>query len=426
MRSWLRWTVGVAAALLVLLVGVGLVLYRWVGSDDFRSRVEREASAAIGVPLQLGGLSVDWWPLPAVAASDIRVQSKPPLTLERIEARPGFEALLRGRLQISTLVVRNAVLPQPAIAALAAGMDKRDKAAARKPPAAPPADPGDPLALLPRRMLLEHVTWIDTQGQRTTVDAQAKMADDGLPESFGFTILEGKFSGARGELRREAEHWPVRVAIGGGRVDGKLQLQPGPKGGRVLSGQLHTENVELSALTAPSRTLTGKLQAQTTLRAEFTDPALLADVMRTQTTFNVKDAVVHGIDLAQAVKTIGLNRGGETRLDTLAGQVSTHGRAVQLSNLVATSGALSATGNVAIAPSKALSGHVNVDLAGSQGALGVPLLVGGTLDSPSVTLTRGALVGAAVGSVIAPGVGTGAGAKLGDKLGEGLKGLFGK
>jgi len=71
---------------------------------------------------------------------------------------------------------------------------------------------------------------------------------------------------------------------------------------------------------------------------------------------------------------------------------------------------------------------VTVDLASAAagGAIGVPLAVGGTLDSPSVMLTRGALVGAAIGTAIAPGLGTGAGAKLGDQLGQGLKGLFGK
>jgi len=164
------------------------------------------------------------------------------------------------------------------------------------------------------------------------------------------------------------------------------------------------------------------------LSADFHDLGALADALHSQTRFTVHNAVVHGIDLAQAVKSVGLSRGGETRLDTLAGNVATQGRAVQLTNLVATSGLLSANGNVAIAPNRSLSGRITVDLAAAAagGALGVPLAVGGTLDSPSVTLTRGALLGAAVGTVLAPGVGTAAGAKLGDRLGEGLRGLFGK
>jgi hypothetical protein len=196
----------------------------------------------------------------------------------------------------------------------------------------------------------------------------------------------------------------------------------------VLQGVFDTANVEVSALTAPSRTLTGKLEAHTTLRGEARDVGALVEAMRSETKFTVRNAVVHGIDLAKAVKTVGMNRGGETRLDTLAGNVSTQGKAVKLNNLVATSGALSANGNVAMAPDKKLSGTVQVTMvsAAAGGALGVPLIVGGTMDEPSVTLSKGALLGAALGTAVAPGLGTGAGASLGGKIGEGLKGLFGK
>jgi hypothetical protein len=154
----------------------------------------------------------------------------------------------------------------------------------------------------------------------------------------------------------------------------------------------------------------------------------MMEALQSQSKFNVRSAVVHGIDLAKAVKTVGLNRGGETRLDTLAGQVSTRGRAIQLTNLVASSGVLSANGNVAVSPGRALSGRVNVDLAASAmgTAVGVPLAIGGTLDAPEVTLTRAALIGAAIGTAVMPGAGTGAGASLGDKLGDKLKNIFGK
>jgi len=240
--------------------------------------------------------------------------------------------------------------------------------------------------------------------------------------------VKGRFQGAKATLRRQPDHWAVRAAIGGGTVNGRLQWQSAPRGGSLVQGQLETANVEVSALTAPNRTLTGRLEAHTTFRSEFHEAGAFADALQSQTRFTVHNAVVHGIDLAQAVKSVGLNRGGETHLETLAGNVTTHGRAVQLTQLVASSGALSANGNVAMAPNRTLSGRVTVDLAtgATAGAIGVPLAVGGTLDEPSVTLTRGALVGAAVGTLLAPGVGTGAGAKIGDRLGEGLRGLFGK
>ena len=69
--------------------------------------------------------------------------------------------------------------------------------------------------------------------------------------------------------------------------------------------------------------------------------------------------------------------------DTLTGQVATQGKVVQLSNLVANSGSLAATGNVVLAGDHSLSGRANVTLAG--GAIGVPLTVGGTLEAPSAS-----------------------------------------
>jgi uncharacterized protein involved in outer membrane biogenesis len=426
MNRIVKWVLGIVLGLVLLLGAVAAALQYWVGSADFRARVGQQVSAALGVPVELGGITVDVWPLPAVALDGVRVKSQPPLTLERIEARPVWAGLLQGRLEVATLVVRNAVVPELAVSAVATSFQKARRSAPARPEAG--GSSGKTMAFLPRRTVLEQVTWVAAKGGSTTVNAQAVLDDDGLPASAEIDVQKGRLAGTKATLQRQPDHWAMKAAIGGGTVAGKLQWRPGAKGGHSLQGQFDTANVEVAALTAPSRTLTGRLEAHTTLNAEFRELSALADAMQSQTKFTVHNAVVHGIDLAQAVKSVGLNRGGETRLDTLAGNVSTRGRAVQLSNLVATSGALSANGNIAMAPDKTLSGRVTVDLAAAAagGAIGVPLAVGGTLDSPSVTLTRGALLGAAIGTAVAPGVGTGAGAKLGDRLGEGLKGLFGK
>ena len=422
MKRLVKWLVAILLAGVLLLAAVAMALQYWVRSEDFRGRVSQQISLAVGIPVQLGHVSVDLWPLPAVALDQVRFDSRPPLTLDRIEARPAWADLAQGRLQIATLVVRNAVIPEPAVSAIAAALKKPHPgvAAARGPDAV--------IGFLPRRTLLDHVTWVDAKGGSTTVDAQAQLDADGMPGTAQVQVLKGRFQGAKVTLQRQPDHWALRTAIGGGSITGTLQLQPAAKGASLLQGQMDVMNVEVAALTAPNRSLTGRLEAHTTWRAEFHELNALADALHSQTRFTVHNAVVHGIDLAQAVKTVGLNRGGETRLDTLAGNVATQGRSVQLTNLVASSGLLSANGNVAIAPNRTLSGRVTVDLASAAagGAIGVPLAVGGTLDAPSVTLTRGALAGAAIGTMLAPGVGTGVGAKLGDQLGQGLKGLFGK
>jgi uncharacterized protein involved in outer membrane biogenesis len=408
-----KWTAIGLAALLLVLGGAVLALNQWLGSADFRTRMERQASAALGVPLQLGALSVDLWPAPGLAADQVRLQMQPAISFQRVEVRPTWGALLTGRLEPGTLVVRGAVLPQAAIAALAATLRQRDgggvKSSQKATGAAVP---------WPQRAVLDDITWIDAQGQRITIDARAQLGGDGLLDAATFKIVQGRLAGATGELQRAPDHWPVRVSIGGGRITGRVQVGPGKGGLQVLQGQLQTEGVEVSALTAPSKPLTGKLQATTTLRAEYRELGALADALQTQTRFTVRDALLQGLDLARAVNAVGVNRGGSTRLDTLSGQLHTQGRAVQLNNLAATSGPLAARGDVAMTPNRSLSGRITVDVPSPRGTVSVPLQVGGTADSPSVTLTREAWLALASG--------TSAGAKLSDQMGQTMRRLFGK
>jgi len=419
----------------VLLVAGALALNRWIASDDFRERLGAAASETLGAPVRAQRLSLAWWPVPAVAVDGLTIQARTPLSLQRVELRPRWGALLLGRVRVQTLVVREAVLPEATIAVLSARLSEgkpRDSQAG----GASSEDETLDFSLLPRELVLDEVTWLAADGARTTVDAALRFDGDGWPRESEVAITGGHLRGTTIELQREggATAWRLNARVGGGRIQGPITVGlplADAKNRRVtLKGSLRTEGVEVSALTAPSRTLTGRLQASTEINAQFPErvsaDALVA-ALRTDTRFTVSDAVINGIDLARAVTTVGLSRGGQTGLDTLAGQVSTHGKAITLSNLVASSGVLAATGEVNISPSRALSGRVRVDVTrGTTGQVtGVPLAVSGTLDEPQVTLTRAALVGAAIGTALMPGVGTSAGANLGDRLGEGIKGLFG-
>jgi hypothetical protein len=432
MRRFLRPLAAFAGLILLLGGAVVFALHLWTGSDGFRQRIEREASAALGVPVTLSRVTVDVWPLPAVALEGLNIQARPALTLDRVEARPVWAALLTGRLQVSTLTVRKAVLPQTTIVLLGARLQDPAR----------PAGAGDEaldLGWLPRSVVLDDVTWVNESGRGTTVQASARLAEDGWPASADVKITGGGLQGTKASLQRDKggqTAWTLKVDVGGGTVQGPLKVTPPVAGDPksrdfVFEGALQTRGVEVSALTAPSRPLTGRLEADTTLSARINprgSAAAITEALRTQTRFTVHGAVLQGLDLLSAVATVGLSRGGVTELDTLTGQVATRGQTIQLSELVANSGVLSATGEVTVAPSRALSGRVRVDVTrgASGGMVSVPLAVGGTLDEPSVMLTRSALLGAAIGTAILPGVGTGAGANLGDRIGEGLKDLFGK
>ncbi len=445
------WLIAGASGLLLAAAGAA-GLSRWLGSDDFRQRVQALASDAVGAPVEMQRIHLDFRPWPAVGIDGLVIgppvvespRQKPrpapvPMTVGRLALQPDYAALLGGRLRLAILHVDDAVLPQGALLALSAVARQRKATDTPAPDTLPDA------ALLPREVRLQRLSWISLEGVRHTVDADLALSPDGWPQQAGVQVREGPYRQTRLELERQAaaegasHAWQLSARIGGGTVSGPLRWTPvpieaGAPADRApvwqVQGDLVTRQVEVSALTVPSRTLSGRLQATTALSARV-DPAsgteALLRSLRTQTRFQVDGAVLHGIDLAKAVTTVGLSRGGETSLDTLAGQVNTRGGAIELQNLVATSGVLAATGDVAISPARALSGRVRVDMtrgAGS-GTLGVPLAVGGTLDDPSVTLTRSALLGAAIGTALMPGVGTSAGANLGDRLGEGIQGLFG-
>ncbi|MBA3774393.1 MAG: hypothetical protein H0X13_18475 [Ramlibacter sp.] len=143
--------------------------------------------------------------------------------------------------------------------------------------------------------MLDSVTWVDAKGGRTTVDGQATLDPDGLPATARVEVRKGRLQGTRATMQRQPGHWALRVEIGGGTVIGKLRFQSGAKGVSVLHGEFDTAQVEVAVLTAPTKTLSGRLEAQTTLRSEFRDPGTIADALQSQTRFTVRNAVVHGI-----------------------------------------------------------------------------------------------------------------------------------
>lgn len=465
-----KWLAIGALGLVLLLTALVFALHRWVSTDDFRQRLTAEASAAIGVPVALGGISVDVWPVPAVALNQIKLQTLPAMTVERLEARPQWGPLLQGQLVVGTLIVRQAVLPQAGLDALLAARQPRpadgphsllkNKHAAavtnerdtqNTPNSALETALDTTLALpntapvaiqwLPRRVDLSDVTWINTAGVATALSGQTQLATDGLPDSASLTLIRGNLQGLRAMMQRQTmpgapdQQWGLQVDVGGGTVSGPINLQlPTTDRPMQLQARLQTQGVEVAALTAPNKPLSGLLDANTTVSARATTAGLasLVETLQTATTFTVRNPVLNGIDLAKAVRTVGMQRGGETRLDALTGQINTQGRAAQLSHLVASSGALTANGNVNVSAGKALSGRIDVALASDSqlgkalgGAIGIPLSVGGTVAAPQVTLERSALIGGVLGTLVLPGTGTVGGLKLGGKSGEGLKGLFG-
>jgi hypothetical protein len=441
MKRSLKLALSALLALTLLLATAAGALAWWLSGDGLRSQLEARLSERLGVQVTVAKLSLDVWPLPAVAVSDVVVATQPPLTAQRIELRPAWRKLLglggaTRELEISLLSLQGLSLPQKGLDQLIQSLSKTEQSAqqtrrlsvqnASKTEEKPDEGAAIVVGLLaiPQRTQLGGVVWQSAAGELLS--------------------LSGDVS-----LNTARDQMQLDLQLAGGKLTGQLSL-PAPAKGQAwqLRGELKAQGLDLAALPGVRQRMAGRLEATMTLDASASQLSGLGAALQTRTPFNVIGAVIKGIDLAKAVRTLGLSRGGETALQQLSGNLTTRGSGapmqLSLSELQAKSSILQASGAVSVGAAsspgapRALSGKVDVDLTAGDGKLGqavgqlvgIPLEISGTTAAPQVQPTKGAMIGGAIGSVMAPVIGTGAGAKLGDKAAQTLGGwkdkLFGK
>lgn len=424
---------------LILLLGAALfALAWWVSGDGLRVQTQEALAKQLGEPVLLERISLDVWPLPSVALQGLVIQTQPRLSAQRVELRPAWGSLMRTprQLEVISLHLQGVQLPQRGLDQVQIALSNKEhsaqiprrstaqKALRTEATAVTPALLG--LLAIPQRISLDKLTWQSVAGDDLSVS--------------GDIVL----SAARDMAQ-------LNLELAGGTWRGPVRLSGMDKSGAVLlRGELVASNLDLSALPGLRARMSGRLQATTTIESQAALLAGLGAALQTRTQFNVSSAVIKGIDLAKAVKTLGLSRGGETALSQLSGNLSTRGTGVAmqitLSDLQAASSILKASGAVIVGAAasaggaRPLNGKINVDLNAPDGGtgagkalgalVGIPLEISGTTAAPIVAPTRGAMIGGAIGSVMAPVIGTGAGAKMGDKVGEKLselkEKLFGK
>jgi hypothetical protein len=453
MKRTLKWVVSALLALLVLLAAAVGALGWWLSGDGPREQLQARISERLGVQVTVAKLSLDVWPLPKVAVSDVVVATQPPITAQRIELRPAWRKLLglggaARELEISLLSLQGLSLPQKGIDQLTQSLSKTEHPAQQKRRlSAQNASKTDAkldgkedegaaivvgLLAIPQRTRLDGVVWQSAAGESLALSGDVSL------------------NAARDQMQLDLQ---LGSQAAGGKLTGQLRL-PAPAKGQPwqLRGELKAQGVDLAALPGARQRMAGRLDAAMTLEATAPQLGGLGAALQTRTPFNVSSAVIKGIDLAKAVRTLGLSRGGETALQQLSGNLTTRGSGapmqLALSELQAKSSILQARGAVSVGAAsspgapRALSGKVDVDLTAGDGKVGqavdktvgqlvgMPLEISGTTAAPQVQPTKGAMIGGAIGSVMAPVIGTGAGAKLGDKAAQKLESwkekLFGK
>ena len=410
-RTRRLWT-GLLVCLGVLLLA-GAILVALVPSDEALAlRFAAALQATLGVKVSIGAVHWQVLPVPVVVIENAATLQPQPVVIKKLTLFLDANALLRRSLKINRADLEGALVPQLSLREL--GIHGGGAPL-----------PGSFVAaeLLLARFEFRDVTWISRRGIAVVYAGEADFDPQWRPRAFELR-RPGVQPPVDFKLTRQGaqDSWTLGIVLGGGTANGQAQLQTLPNGRLRLAGRLQPRGVELaSALSAFNLrpVIFGRASGETRLSASGGTALDLAQTLRTETAFNLQPATLLRFDLEKAVRSAGKEHAGQTRLDSVAGQLDTQntqqGMVLVFSRLQARSGVLSASGEATLA-NQHVKAALAVDLV--EGVVGVPLTLSGPTDAVRVSVPGGAVAGAVVGTAVLPGVGTVIGARLGAALGR--------
>ncbi|HEX2826141.1 MAG TPA: hypothetical protein VHP37_07335 [Burkholderiales bacterium] len=426
--------------LLALVCAAALVPF-FVTLNDYIPILEKELSARVGEPVSIDNLQAALLPVPHARVEGISIGTAEDVQVGKVTLKPDLWSLLRSQKVIRSVELEDVTLTQKSLGALAA-LSQGDRGAGsvrvgnvRLSNAVVKLErskfgPFDVhvrvsgageqglVTLKTRDNALEAKAIPD--GEQYRIEISARKWTPPMGPAFVFDQLEVK-----GVVRAEDADLPAITAkLYGGTATGAVKLEWDK--GIAIKGNLDLQAIEVTqpvAILSPNTRVSGRLDAKPAFSAHAASAEQLDDALKLESPFTVRDGVLHGFDIAAAAASLGKHtRGGETRFDRLSGKLAVERRSYRFTDLNIASGALAARGNVAISPSKALSGQLSANATTLGKSVSIPLAVSGTLDSPMLLPNAAAIAGAVAGTAVLPGIGTAAGAKVG----EVVNGLFGK
>ncbi len=445
--KWLKIFGGLALVLVLALAAIPF----FISLDDYIPRIEREVSARIKEPVQIGSLRAGGLPLPHVTVRGITVGKTGDIKVGKVTVTPDLWSLMGATKVIRSIEIEGLVLTQNAV----------DRIPAWIPPAPKAGAPAEPLPVSVQSIRLDDAVVKLQKATFGPFDARLELSGDGNLVSASFVNRDGSLKAhvkpqrsgyvidvhAKGwtlpvgppiqfdELvvkglatLNDADIGEIRARLYGGSVTGKATAAW--QKGIQVKGSAEVSQVQLApvlkALGRPPRASGRATAKPLTFSASAGRIDQIVGALRVETPFDVQDGVLHGVDIVRAATSLiskDGGKGGETRFDKLSGQLTLDRGTRRFNRLNVVSGSFSGDGNVTISPRDELSGRVTARLkAASLAAAAVPLNVSGTVTSPVLLPTGGTVAGAALGTAVAGPLGTAAGAKAG----QWAEGFFGK
>jgi len=434
----MKWLKRILIALAALLV-IAVVLPFFISLDDYIPRIEAAVSARLKEPVSIRSIRFAALPSPHFTVEGITVGKADDIKVGKAMLTPDLVSLLRTTTVIRSIEIDSLVLTRKAIDRIPA-WTKPD--AAKSPQALP-------------QVRVESIRFNNAvvrfdKADFGPFDARVRLDSKGEPEDASIATRDGKLkalikpdkskylidASARSwtlpigpalvfdELNikgvatlGDAELGEVSAKLYGGTATGKAAISW--RKGLQLDGNLDVSRLELqqvaSMLSSGAR-VSGKLSAKPVFSASAVSADQLIDALRLDTSFDVQNGTLHGVDIQKAATHLIRQgtTGGETHFEQLSGHLVMDHGGYRFTQLKIASGALSADGNVSISAKKELSGRISAQVKAAGPSANVPLNVAGTVDAPLLYPTGGTMAGAAAGTVIlGPGFGTSVGAKVG-------------
>ena len=407
----------------VVVLAAAIAVPFLVPLSHFIPGLERMAAAAVGRPVSIGDLQLHLVPTPKLVAAGITVGRRADIRIGELEIVPDLLSFVSGPRTVRVIRAAHVEVQEAVL------RPSRDL----------PAASGEPIAV--QRVVLENVMVHHRALKLPRFDADVALGDglrlvqavlrsrDGTmrlhvrPEGrFTFTAKNWtlpvgaplQFDSVRfaGSLKSgQLDFSSVEGELYGGKIAGSARASLGKQW--AISGNAALAGVDLvpvqQALGKPGQ-LSGRLNAEAAF-ARQPDGWLLDGP------FEVQGGAYKGVDLTKAGDLTGRTAEGDaTPFEELTGKVQVRGKQVRLNELCVRSPKVVAGGNMEIGPHQVLSGKLNVSVAKTGGFVGVPVSLGGTTSEPSVTPTKGYVIGAVIGTVLLPGLGTTLGATAGSRL----------
>ena len=321
-------------AALVLTVAVVFGFRRVLDSGAFRAGAEARLSAALGRPVTVGTIDIDWLPVPAIVGRDITVggagEAAPSLALEAIRVVP----------RLSSLLSRPVVADRVELVGLTVNVLRTGDGRWLMPVAVLPEGEAGPAAFDVRQVLLKdgRIRVTDERRPETAsrppsirdIQAAVHRQDsvtklDGLSGTVGRSALSGSGvigpQGLRLSLawsRLRAEDLPEALGLAGIAAPAELSIEGDrpltldvaidAAGGLAASGQVSASTVRLGTLTltslrAPLRLSAGRLSLEPLAFSAYggkESGRLRADLGATPLAWSL-DTRIDGVDMRQLV-----------------------------------------------------------------------------------------------------------------------------